>query len=49
MRRIKMVRRRMFRKEVCAVLAVVAIMLSAVSGAQAASGETIKVGIPYDL
>ncbi|MEN8246089.1 MAG: ABC transporter substrate-binding protein [Thermodesulfobacteriota bacterium] len=44
-----MTRRRMFRQAVCAVLAAVAIMMSAVSGAQAASGDTIKVGIPYDL
>jgi peptide/nickel transport system substrate-binding protein len=44
-----MVRRWMFRPVVCAVLAVVAIMLSAMPGAHAASDDTVKVGIPYDL
>lgn len=44
-----MVRRRMLRKEVLAVLAVAVIMLSAVSGAQAASDDTVKVGMRYDI
>lgn len=38
----------MFRQAVWAGLTVVAIMMSAVSGAQAASGDTIKIGIAFD-